>query len=256
MENKFNTDFVKGFSMSNNLIEQFNFEQLCKLIQHKNGKQYCYNNSIIYSDLHSKFKELSQEKIDNTDYHIIFNNEYYLSDITSFLTAYISDSQRNIDLAVTINTLQNIKYLDAILEQFNAKDSIELYEQFSAFFDTQKESKNGRELILLALSEQYLLLEDDINTIDDFISEFLKNSNYIQKIKDFFNDNYNIEDFTDESISNCLLACFEDNYSFEKQIFNYSEQHNFNEVEQQLNELEIELKQGSLSNKNKLKKGF
>jgi hypothetical protein len=242
--------------MSNNLIEQFNFEHLCRVIQHKNGKQYCHTKGILYSDLYNNFKELSQEVIDNTNYHIIFNNEYYLSDITSFISSYINDSQRNIDLAVTNCTLQNINYLDAILEQFNAKDSIELYEQFSDFFDTQKTSENGRELILQALSEQYLLLEDDISTIDDFISEFLQNSNYIQKIKDFFNENYNIEDFTDESISDCLLACFEDNYSFEKQMFNYSEQHDFNEVEQQLNELENELKQGSLSNKNKLKKGF
>ncbi|SGY93149.1 hypothetical protein [Moritella viscosa] len=242
--------------MSNHLIEQFSFEQLCRVVEHKNGKQYCYNNGIIYSDLHNKFKELSQTVIDNTNYHIIFNDEYYLSDITSFLAAYINDSQRNIDLAVTISTLQNINYLDAILEQFNAKDSIELYEQFSDFFDTQKTSENGRELILLALSEQYLLLEDDISTIDDFISEFLQNSNYIQKIKNFFNENYNIEDFTDESISDCLLSCFEDNYRFEKQIFSYSEQHDFNTIEQQLNELENELKQDGLSNKNKLKKGF
>lgn len=239
-----------------NLLEQFKFEQLCKVVQHKNGKQYCYKNGIVYSDLHNKFKELSQAVIDNTNYHIIFNDEYYLSDITSFLVVYINDSQRNIDLAVIISTLQNINYLDAILEQFNAKDSIELYELFSDFFDTQKTSENGRELILLALSEQYLLLEDDITTVDDFISEFLQNSNYIQKIKDFFNENYNIEDFTDESISDCLLACFEDNYSFEKQMFSYSELHDFNTIEQQLNELENELKQDSLNNKNKLKKGF
>lgn len=240
--------------MSNHLIEQFNFEHLCRVIQHKNGKQYCHLKGILYSNLYNKFKELSQDKIDIADYHIIFNNEYYLSDITSFLTAYINDSQRNIDLAVSISTLQSIKYLDAILEQFNAEYSIELYEQFSDFFDSQKTSKKGQELILLALSEQYLLLEDDINTIDDFISEFLQNSNYIQKIKDFFNENYNIADFTDESISDCLLACFEDSYSFEKQMFNYSEHHDFDEVEQQLNELENELKQSSLNNKNKLKR--
>jgi hypothetical protein len=244
--------------MSNNLIEQFNFEHLCRVIQHKNGKQYCHYKGIIYSDLYNKFRELSYEKIDDTNYHIIFNNEYYLSDITSFISSYINDSQRNIDLAVTNCTLHRFTYLEAILYQFNANNLIEIYDQFCDFFDSQKSSENGRELILLALSEQYLLLEDDgvINTIDDFISEFLQNSNYILKIKDFFNDNYNIEDFTDESISDCLLACFEDNYSFEKQMFNYSEQHNFNEVEQQLNELENELKQSSSNNKNKLKKGF
>ena len=119
-------------------------------------------------------------------------------------------------------------------------------------------SENGRELILQALTEQYLLLEDDstIRTIDDFISEFLANSNYLQKIKEFFNENYNIEDFTDESISDCLLSCFEDNYSFEKQMFDYSDEHDFNTIEQQLNELENELKQDSLSHTKKLNKGF
>lgn len=240
-----------------NLIEQFNFEHLCRVVEHKNGKQYCYNNGIIYSDLHNKFKELSQTVIDNTNYHIIFNDEYYLSDITSFLVAYINDSQRNIDLAVIISTLQNINYLDAILEQFNSKDSIEVYEQFSDFFDTQKTSVNGRELILQALTEQYLLLDDENvqDTLESFINSFLS-SNYLEKIKEFFIENYNIQDFTDESLTDCLLSCFEDNYSFEKQMFSYSEVHDFNTIEQQLNELENELKQDSLSNKNKLKKGF
>lgn len=241
-----------------NLIEQFNFDHLCRVIQHKNGKQYCHTKGILYSDLYNKFKELSQEKIDNTDYHIIYNNEYYLSDITSFLTAYINDSQRNIDLSITTSTLQNIKYLDAILEQFNSVDSVELYDCFSSMFDELKESENGRVLILQALTEQYLLLEDDstIKTIDDFISDFLANSNYLQKIKDFFNENYNIEDFTDESISDCLMSCFEDNYSFEKEIINFSNSHDFSDIEQEISELGSELKQGSLSNKNKIKKGF
>ena len=125
-------------------------------------------------------------------------------------------------------------------------------------FDELKESENGRVLILQALTEQYLLLEDDstIKTIDDFISDFLANSNYLQKIKDFFNENYNIEDFTDESISDCLMSCFEDNYSFEKEIINFSNSHDFSDIEQEISELGSELKQGSLSNKNKIKKGF
>lgn len=243
--------------MSNNLIEKFNFEQLCKVVQHKNGKQYCHTKGILYSDLYNKFKGLSQEKIDNTNYHIVFNNEYYLSDITSFLTAYINDSTRNIDLAVSISTLQNINYLDAILEQFNAKDSIEVYTLFSDFFDSQKVNENGRELILQALTEQYLLLDDENvqDTLESFINSFLS-SNYLEKIKAFFVENYNIQDFTDESLTDCLLSCFEDNYSFEKQIINYSNEHDFYTIEQQLNELENELKQGSLSNKNKIKKGF
>jgi len=243
--------------MSNNLIEQFNFEQLCKVVQHKNGKQYCYKNDILYSDLYSNFKELSQDKIDNTNYHIIFNDEYYLSDITSFISSYINDSQRNIDLAVIISTLQNTTYLDEILEQFKVKDSIELYELFSDFFDSQKVNENGRELILQALTEQYLLLDDENvqDTLESFINSFLS-SNYLEKIKEFFIENYNIQDFTDESLTDCLLSCFEDNYGFEKQIIDYSDEHDFNTIEQQLNELENELKQGSLSNKNKLKKGF
>jgi hypothetical protein len=243
--------------MSNNLIEQFNFEQLCKVVQHKNGKQYCYKNGILYSDLYSNFKGLSQDKIDKTNYHIIFNNEYYLSDITSFISSYINDSQRNIDLAVIISTLQSTTYLDEILEQFNVKYSIELYELFSDFFDSQKVNKNGRELILQALTEQYLLLDDENvqDTLESFINSFLS-SNYLEKIKEFFIENYNIQDFTEESLTDCLLACFEDNYSFEKQIIDCSSTHDFNEIEQQLNELENELKQGSLSNKNKLKKGF
>ena len=240
-----------------NLIEQFNFEHLCRVIQHKNGKQYCHNKGILYSDLHNKFKELSKEKIDNTDYHIIFNNEYYLSDITSFLSSYINDSIRNIDLAISISTLQNIKYLDAILEQFNVKDSIEVYALFSDFFDSQKVNENGRELILQALTEQYLLLDDENvqDTLESFINSFLS-SNYLEKIKEFFVENYNIQDFTDESLTDCLLSCFEDNYSFEKQMIDYSNEHDFNTIEQQLNELENELKQDNLSNKSKLKKGF
>lgn len=243
--------------MSNNLINKFNFEHLCRVVQHKNGKQYCHTKGIIYSDLHNKFKELSQTVIDNTNYHIVFNNEYYLSDITSFLTVYINDSTRNIDLAVIIATLQNINYLDAILEQFNAKNSIEVYELFSDFFDSQKVSENGRELILQALTEQYLLLDDENvqDTLESFINSFLS-SNYLEKIKEFFIENYNIQDFTDESLTDCLLSCFEDNYSFEKQMFDYSDEHDFNTIEQQLNELENELKQDSLSHTKKLKKGF
>lgn len=240
--------------MSNNLIEKFNFEQLCKVVQHKNGKQYCYKNGITYSDLHNKFKELSQTVIDNTNYHIVFNNEYYLSDITSFLVAYINDSQRNIDLAVTNSTLQNINYLDAILEQFNTKDSIEVYTLFSDFFDSNN-NENGRELILQALTEQYLLSEEVQNTLESFISSFLS-SNYLQKIKSFFIENYNIQDFTDESLTDCLLSCFEDNYSFEKEIINFSDSHDFSEIQQEISELSSELKQDSLSNKNKIKKGF
>jgi len=243
--------------MSKNLINKFNFEQLCKVVQSHNGKRYCNSKGIDYRDLYNKFKGLSQEKIDSTDYHIIFNNEYYLSDITSFLSSYINDSTRNIDLAVIISTLQNINYLDAILEQFNAKDSIELYEQFSDFFDSQKKSDNGRELILQALTEQYLLLDDENvqDTLESFITSFLS-SNYLEKIKEFFIENYNIQDFTDESLTDCLLSCFEDNYSFEKQMIDYSNEHDFITIEQQLNELENELKQDNLSNKNKLKKGF
>ena len=61
METRSNTSFVRGFSMSN-LIEQFNFDHLCRVIQHKNGKQYCHTKGILYSDLYNKFKELSQEK--------------------------------------------------------------------------------------------------------------------------------------------------------------------------------------------------
>ncbi|OEG74153.1 hypothetical protein BEL05_00710 [Shewanella colwelliana] len=242
--------------MSNNLIEQFNFEHLCRVVQHKNGKQYCHTKGIIYSDLHNKFKELSQTVIDNTNYHIVFNNEYYLSDITSFLTVYINDSNRNIDLAISISTLQNIKYLDAILEQFNAKDSIEVYELFSDFFDSNN-NENGRDLIIHALTEQYLLLDSEEvqDTLESFISSFL-NSNYLQKIKSFFIENYNIQDFTDESLTDCLLSCFEDNYSFEKEMINFSDSHDFSEVEQEISELSSELKQGSLTNRNKLKKGF
>ncbi len=242
--------------MPNNLIEQFNFKQLCRVVQHKNGKQYCYNNGIIYSDLHNKFKELSQTVIDDTNYHIVFNNEYYLSDITSFITAYINDSQRNIDLSVIISTLQNIKYLDAIIEQFNAKDSIEVYTLFSDFFDSNN-NENGRDLILQALTEQYLLLDSEEvqNTLESFISSFL-NSNYLQKIKSFFIENHNIQDFTDESLTDCLLSCFEDNYSFEKEMINFSNSHDFSDIEQEISELGSELKQDSLSNKNKIKKGF
>lgn len=241
--------------MSNNLIEQFNFEQLCRVVQHKNGKQYCHNKGILYSDLHNKFKELSKEKIDNTDYHIIFNNEYYLSDITSFLVAYINDSQRNIDLSVSISTLQNISYLDAILEQFNAKDSIEVHTLFSDFFDSNN-NENGRELILQALTEQYLLLDSEEvqDTLENFITSFL-NTNYLEKIKSFFIENYNIQDFTDESLTDCLLSCFEDNYSFEKEMINFSNSHDFSDIEQEISELSSELKQEN-NKTNKLKKGF
>ena len=238
-----------------NLIEQFNFDHLCRVIQHKNGKQYCYTKGILYSDLYNKFKELSQEKIDNTNYHIIFNNEYYLSDITSFLSAYINDSQRNIDLAISISTLQNIKYLDAILEQFNAKDSIEVYTLFSDFFDSNN-NENGRNLIIQALTEQYLLSDSEEvqDTLESFITTFLS-SNYIQKIKSFFIENYNIQDFTDESLTDCLLSCFEDNYSFEKEMINFSNSHDFSDIEQEISELSSELKQEN-NKKNKLKKGF
>jgi hypothetical protein len=245
--------------MSNNLIEQFNFEHLCRVIQHKNGKQYCHKKGIIYSDLYNKFNGLSQEKIDNTNYHIIFNNEYYLSDITSFISSYINDSQRNIDLAVSISTLQNINYLDAILEQFNAKDSIELYKLFSDFFDSNN-NENGRDLIIQALTEQYLLSDSEEvqDTLESFITTFLS-SNYIQKIKSFFIENYNIQDFTDESLTDCLLSCFEDNYSFEKEMINFSDSHNFSEIEQEISELSSELSSElkQENNKtNKLKKRF
>lgn len=241
--------------MPNNLIEQFNFEQLCKVVQHKNGKQYCYKHGIVYSDLHNKFKELSQTVIDNTSYHIVFNNEYYLSDITRFITAYINDSTRNIDLSVIISTLQNINYLDAILEQFNAKDSIELYALFSDFFDSNN-NENGRDLIIQALTEQYLLLDDENvqDTLESFITSFLS-SNYLQKIKSFFIENYNIQDFTDESLTDCLLSCFEGSYSFEKEMINLSNSHDFTDIETEISELGSELKQ-EINKTKKLKKGF
>lgn len=243
--------------MSNNLIEQFTLKHLSWIILHENGKKYCDKKAIDHSELYRKFKELSQGVIDNTNYHIIFDNEYYLSDITSFLTTYIdNDSARNIDLAVINNVIHNTTYLDAILEQFNAKDSIEIYAFFSDFFDSNN-NENGRDLIVQALTEQYLLLDSENvqDTLESFITSFLS-SNYIQKIKSFFIENYNIQDFTDESLTDCLLSCFEDNYSFEKEMINFSNSHDFSDIEQEISELGSELKQDSLSKKNKIKKGF
>ncbi|MGB0835558.1 MAG: hypothetical protein ACPGR2_13685 [Psychrobium sp.] len=235
--------------MSLQKINKFNFTQKCKVINSVNGEKYCKKHSINFNEFHNAFRSESVSYIDNNNYHIVYNSNYHYSDLNSFID-YNLNTINYLDEVIINSTLNNISYFQAIEEHFSDKEQFEIYELFADFFDSYYNSDKGKELILEALTEQYLLDDNKVQeTFSDFISNVLTTDylqNNIEKTKEFFIENFDITTFeTSEDLTDILLSCFKSSNEFESTIIQNSNEYDFEILSPELQQLQNDLVNGT-----------
>ncbi|MBA6287768.1 hypothetical protein [Colwellia sp. MB3u-4] len=267
--------------MSNNLIEQFTFGQINTIKNHPNGELYCKHHNIDFNEFFDAYHKKLNAIIDNSDYHIVYKNSYYNESLNSFISFNLQPASGYIDFkttpyegfidsAIMFSEKGNISYLSAIKYLYSNTYGFEVYETFTTLFDELKNFESGKEIILQAITEQYLLIEnsDTQLSFDNFINDVFSDPIYINRTREFFIENYNIEEInSSEDLNDILLSCYQEANQFESQIIEYSDNYNMSDVN--INELQNDLVQDTpfehLSNgikedttpkKNKLKKGF